>query len=93
VPSGVAVTIGPIPRRRYGMETESAVLAVVRSAIDAASGPIDVGVSDHGSFVELTIGGMSAPAVRAVASDRVAAIDGRVGAEANTITAAIPCGL
>ena len=89
--SDVPVTIRPLPSRRFGTESESAVLEVVRSAIDTATGPVDVDVIDRTSSIELAIAGAPASAVIARSADRVAALGGCVRGEATTVTAVIPC--
>ena len=89
--SGVPLRIRPLPSRRFGTESESAVLEVVRSAIDTATGPVDVDVIDRTSSIELAIAGAPASAVIARSADRVAALGGCVRGEATTVTAVIPC--
>ena len=85
------VIVGPVPRRRLGHDVESTVLALVQFAVACADGPVDVEVTDHDSMIELAISGVSPAVVNGLFADRVAAIDGSLRCEANTVMAVIPC--
>ena len=89
--SDMPVLVGRVPRRRLGCEAESAVLALVQSAVTCADGPIDVDVTAHDSTIELAISGVAPALVDGLFADRVAAVDGSLRYESNTVTAVIPC--
>jgi signal transduction histidine kinase len=89
--SDFAVTVGPIPRRRFGASTDSAIVAFVQAALGTAGGPVDIGISDHAASIDVTISGVATGEVAAVTEDHLAAIGGWLVSHANTVTAVIPC--
>jgi signal transduction histidine kinase len=89
--SDTPVIVGPLPRRRLGNEVESTVLALVQSVVACADGPVDVGVTEHESTVELSISGLSPSVINGLVADRVASVGGSLRSGSNEVTAVIPC--